>query len=463
MTETNRTEHKIPYSEEGEKGVLGSILLEAERVVDLCLQEGLNAEAFYVPAHRTLFLAIGTLVGVGRPVDVLTITEFLRQKNMLDKIGGSKTVDDMITATPTAAHAGHYIDLVKRSWMKRKIHATARDAAQEAFECDEPEELRSKTEQAFTDMASPITRVTVPEVFREMESDIKAGLEGRPTPRTISTGYPGLDRFNEGGIRKGGVYWLTGKEGTGKTSLKCCMITRMLEAGLKIANLTLEMTIRDELEKLTSCYIQQSISRVIRGKDKIDMELVEKAKKLLVESGRLHIVDQSTVNTTTGLWSFARRMVSKNKIDILCVDYFQLLNLADTGKMSMEQQVAEKSKCVKDIAGILQIPVLCVAAINKDGQVRYSRQGDYDGAGHWQLSRATEEEPQPPDFLQTITLYTKKARFGIPFAKLDFKLYGGTGYFEEHYGQERYGESQGSVDTGVSTQDEYAELTDPGA
>ena len=421
-----------PFSEDGEKGVLGSILLQPERVIELCLQARMNVDAFYVPAHKLIFTAMGTLLAKGQPVDIRTVSAYLKQKGQTEQAGGPLALDRLIDDTPTATHAPHYIDLMRKAWMRRNICNTGREASEEAYDVEEPEDLRSRMEQKFTDMMHVDAKKTLPEVFAGMEQNIQDGIDGKPIERALSTGYPHLDELIGGGMRKAGVYWLTGQPSTGKTSLKCNIIARNLAAGKRVASLTLEMTIEEDLERMTSIIVRDNITRVIRGQHRLfDINRISKAKELIINSGRFHIVDQSEVMTDVALWSFARRMVSKQKIDLLVIDYLQLINLDGNEKLSGEEQVARKSKCVKDISGALQIPVLCLAQVNRDGGVRYSAQADYDGAGHWTLGREDDAEPQPPEFKQVITLYTKKSRFGIPFSNTVFNFYGPTGYFDE--------------------------------
>ncbi len=95
-----------PYSEEAERGVLGSILLDASRVLDLCVENGLaTPESFYVPAHRTLYGVLQQMSTRGEVVDMLTVLERLRAENLLDAVGGAGFLEKLVDATPTAAHA----------------------------------------------------------------------------------------------------------------------------------------------------------------------------------------------------------------------------------------------------------------------------------------------------------------------------------------------------------------------
>jgi replicative DNA helicase len=425
------TDRVPPYSEEGEVGILGSALLKGADVLDICLQERLSLDSFYIPAHRTIFGAMGTLYTEHKAVDVLTVTEHLKKKGNLDRIGGAVFLDRLIDRTPTVEHAEFYIDEVKKAHLRRKMATSAREIESECYTTEEPEDLRSRAESAFTNMERQVEKKSVKRIFGEMKDDIKRGQAGEEVEIGIPTGFEILDSLNEGGMRKAGVYWLSGEEGTGKTSMKCNIILNLLEEGRRIGDLTLEMSVREELEKMTNIHLGTNVSKLIRRKTYVGAEELPDAEDLLINSKRLFINDQSDVSTSVEFWSWARRMVIKNKVDLLCLDYFQLLNLPGSEKMSLEEQTTKKSKVVKDVAGILGVPVLCVAAINKDGKVRGSRLADYDGAGHWQLSRLGDEEPESPHYEQEVNLLTKKARFGVPFVNIKMKFTGLTGKFEE--------------------------------
>ena len=110
----SRLERVPPYSEEAERGALGSILIDAGRVMDLAVEQQLTASSFYVPAHRMLFEVLREMQGRGAAVDLLTVTEQLRASDILEKIGGASFLDRMVDSTPTAAHADYYIDLVRQ-------------------------------------------------------------------------------------------------------------------------------------------------------------------------------------------------------------------------------------------------------------------------------------------------------------------------------------------------------------
>ena len=419
-----------PHSPEAERAVLGAVLIDFEKVIDLCVHHKLTLEAFYVPANRLIFAEMGNMTAKHRAIDAMTVADGLRLKGELERVGGMEYLNGLIDDT-TVSHAEHYIEIIRKAWMRRQMIQIANTAAEEAYEAEEPEELRSKTEAAFTNMQRRQEAADVRSVFDDVDRDVNDALAGKEIETAIPTGYAALDNLNEGGMRKGGVYWLSGEWATGKTSLKCNIILNLIAAGYPVGSLTLEMTIREEIERMASIEIDCSVPRIIRGLQRPRPDSMNEARKLIVESDLFHIADRSNVGNVLEFWSWARRMVTKFGKRVLFVDPFQNLRVPDQRKMSLEEKTSAKAEVLDDVAGELQVPIIAVAMKNKQGTIRGSEEADYTGAGHWQLSRDVDRRPQPPQYEQEIILFTKKARFGIPFASVPFTFYGRTGRFTE--------------------------------
>jgi len=421
-----------PYSEEAERGVLGAIMLEPERVLDICIEKKMRIDEFQVPAHALIFKTMGNMLGKRIGIDLLTLSESLRRDKRLEGIGGVAFLEKLIQSTPTAAHAPHYMDTVKAKALSRTMITECRKIEDEAFECEDPEELRSKAEGVFTTMDHKVAKKELHTVFGEMRADIKSGAEGKPVERGIPTGFDSIDSMNGGGLRNGQVYWLSGNEKTGKTSLKCNIVIRQLLAGRRVGDITLEMPYRDELEKLTGIHTGQNVSDAMRSKCIISDGTLDQAEELFVKSGRLHIFDKHMVSTTTDFLSACRRLVYRYKVDLICLDYFQKLEVENEYRKGLEEKTTEKSRAVLNVAAMLDIPILCVAAVEqKTGKIRGSRMADYDGAAHWSLSRDEEAEPNSPDFEQDIKIFTKASRYGVSFGSKQLRFFGLTGKFEE--------------------------------
>ena len=110
-----------PYSAEAERGVLGSLLLDAPRVVEAYERGVLSPEAFFVPAHRVIFETAQKMSAAGLAIDVVTLTEYLRNAGRLDEAGGAAGLEKILDSTPSAAHAEHYIEIVRQKALLRQV------------------------------------------------------------------------------------------------------------------------------------------------------------------------------------------------------------------------------------------------------------------------------------------------------------------------------------------------------
>jgi len=427
------TDRNLPFSEEGENGVLACILHDPQNSLDTCIAMGVNIDHFFIPAHRMIVASVSEMLAEGKRIDVLTIIEHMKKAGTLDESGGSEYVYKLMDHHITMAYLDEYIGMLKNADTRREIIRACNHGIKSAYDSDDPELLRAECESMFLDMKRNIEVKDTKSIFREIVNEMHKGMSGEPVEIGLPTGFPTLDEYNEGGMRRKGVYWLSGHENTGKTSMKCNIIRNMLLSGRSVGDLTLEMSVRDELERMAGIHCGINCGRVIRGKQSVDLDRLTEAKDLFVNSGRLHIADQENVCTGTELFSWARRMVCKHRVDLITVDYFQLIEVEGNAHMKIEEETTKKSQIVKKIAGVLNVPVLCVAAINSEGKVRGSRMADYDGAGHWRLEDDDGKDFQssPPDYKRNISLVTQKARYGVPFKRLPLTFTGSTGRFSE--------------------------------
>jgi replicative DNA helicase len=203
-----------PYSEEAERAVLGSLLLEAERVWAVSVHAGLTYDAFYVPAHQLVFRAADWLHRAGKCIDVLTVADALKQHGHLDSVGGQVYLERLIEGTPTAAHAEYYADIVKQKWTCRRLESINQQTAEAIRRGDEPAELLATQIAAMTELhqgRKRYTKQTAWERVRQSCLDAKEGkMPGLPSP---------WDRFNRfvGGAPYGLVTLVAGRSKTRKS------------------------------------------------------------------------------------------------------------------------------------------------------------------------------------------------------------------------------------------------------
>ena len=418
-----------PHSEEAERGLLGAIFLDATETLDLCIEHKMDERAFYVPANRLIFKAMGTLLAKHKPVDVLTVIDQLKKGRNLQLIGGSLYIDRLVDGATTAAHAEHYITMLKEAWLRRRIIEGAREMSHKAYEVEDPELLRSEAEILFTQMHQRRTERTIATVWQEIAADVQAAAEGKPTQIGLDTGYHGIDTLNTGGMRPGSVYWLTGKQKAGKTRLKCNIMLRLMGAGRRVGDLILEGSLKDEMERLANIFLDMELVQLMLGLSRKGLEDLPKAEGFLVNSGLLHAGDRLDAATTTEFRSWARRKVVKDGCEILFLDYLQRLRVPDPAKKSMEQMTAEKVDCVEETAQELGVPLVCLSAINEGGDVRGSRYADYTGSAHWQLIKSGDKG-KPPGYWTTLTFWVKEARYAGSDKRITLRMKGTTGVIE---------------------------------
>lgn len=215
------TDRIPPYSDEAEQGVLGSILLDSVRVMDLCIDRGLIPESFYVPAHRLLYETMEEMARAATVIDVVTITERLRAADRLDRIGGTVVIDRLVDSTPTAAHAEYYIDIVRQKDLLRRIIDCARKSEQECYSSEESADLiLGRAEQAFLDISERRqgNMVPWPDAVDETMGHIAKMLSDKSGLTGLSTGLLNLDKKLHG-LRQSEMIVLAARPSMGKTSL----------------------------------------------------------------------------------------------------------------------------------------------------------------------------------------------------------------------------------------------------
>jgi replicative DNA helicase len=364
-----------PHSEEAERGVLGSVLLDADRVMDLCVEGQLSADSFYVPAHRRVFEAMLDLLGQAAMIDALTVAERLRAGGNLDAVGGSAFLDRLVDATPTSAHAEYYVDIVRQHHLLRSVISCARDAESLCFrQEDSADAVLSRVEQSFLNItdrqhgfmqAWPImVKKTMEHIEHVFETQGAGGLRG------VSTGFVNLDRVLQG-LRPSEMIVLAARPSMGKTSLAMNIVENVaLGRGgdhqpRPVGIFSLEMSAESLVMRMLCAHAEVSAFKLtggyLSGKD-IHGKLMQSASRLtkapifLDDTGGLDVME---------LRARARRMKKKHDIQVLVIDYLQLLHSRERAGEGRQQETAQISNNIKAMAKELNIPVLVLSQLSR--------------------------------------------------------------------------------------------------
>ncbi len=372
-----RTDRIPPYSEDAERGVLGSALLDAGRVVDLAVERGLRPESFYVPAHQALFELFIEMNHEGRPVDLLTVGDRLRERGQLEQMGSAAFLEHLVDSTPTPAHAEYYIELVRQKHLLRLIIDRAREAIDTTYAAEEDaDSILGKVEQSFFEI-SDLQRGQMPpwpnlivQAVEEIEKiyALKKGLTGIPT------GFHDLDRILLG-LQPADMIVLAARPSMGKTSL-ALNIVENVALGLggdhearPVAVFSLEMSREQLVRRMICSHAEVSshklsggyISTEYHGRLMNSASALNKAKVLLDDTAGLEVLE---------LRSRARRLKRRFDIQLIVVDYMQMLNYPQFASEGRQRETAAISGALKGMAKELRIPVLVLSQLSRAPETR---------------------------------------------------------------------------------------------
>ena len=370
-----------PHSEEAERGVLGSVLLDAAHVLDLCIEAQLTPDAFYIPAHARIMEAVLDLSRDGRPVDPLTVTERLKAAGTLDKVGGPLFLDGLVESTPTAAHAEYYIDLVRQKHLLRVIIDRARRAEAACYaDTDDASAVLSAVEQSFFDIGADRERGTVSRwgdalvgVMQQVEHFLasKDGVSG------VASGFRGLDNVLRG-LRPSNMIILAARPSMGKTSLAMNIaqnvaLGRGLQGGRPgtVAVFSLEMSKEELVLRMLCTEARVSMPEVTSGLiaryGPQHNELIRASKAL--NKAPIYIDDSAGLDITE-LRARARRLKKKHQVDLIIVDYLQLLHADAYTRQGRQVEITAVSGGIKAMAKELKVPVLCLSQLSRAPETR---------------------------------------------------------------------------------------------
>ena len=354
-----------PQNIEAEEAVLGAMLIDPDGV-DTVLSI-MKASHFYRTHHAFIFKAISDLFEDGHPIDTLTVTNRLDQQNMLDKIGGAFYLTGLAERVPSAANVGQYCKIVVARANERLTISACQRAVDEIYGREISAEEAHASIMVVMDKIDPGGDYrSMADIVPGAQATIESVYETRKIPG-ISTGHVDLDK-NSGGFVLGDLVIVAGRPSMGKTALGMGILRNMASKGHPGANASIE----SGAQELAMRYLLQSRA----NDDKTDytggyvtkeaMEAIRRESKILAQ---LPIyIDDSGAQTLQQIRSRASRMKSKHNIEILMIDYLQLIS--GSKKDSRVQEIGEYSRGLKKIARELNIVVLAISQLSRKPEGR---------------------------------------------------------------------------------------------
>lgn len=375
-----------PHSTEAEQGVLGCCLIDPSQ----CLPEtaaDIAAESFYDLRHQSIYETLTQMMDAGKPVDLIGAMQHLKDRNLLDQIGGYGYLSQLQDAVPSAANLNSYLTTVKeKHLLRRAIKVTSEFTANIRDYEGEPnvaiDELEAKTLALRT---SSQTAKTSQQMVNASVNIIERMFERQGALGGISTGLPDLDQLTDGMHGKEMIV-IAALHKVGKTALAMNIADNVaVEQKLPVGVFSLEMG-ADQLMLRMICSRAHVNLRNIRDGiiSEGDMPRLTAAAGAL-GTAPIHCDDEAGL-TIQQIRSRARRMIQQHGIKLFIIDYLQLIHTAKS-RGNREQDVAEISHGVKAMAKELNVPVIILSQVNKDGNTRESMAIEQDLDQKWLLSK----------------------------------------------------------------------------
>jgi replicative DNA helicase len=370
----NNPHRAPPHSVEAEQGVLGSMLMSPREVIGEVVEKA-GADYFYIPAHQTIYSELVSLWDAGAAIDLITFTQVLRDKNLLETVGGAAAVTALYTFVPTAANVGYYLEILRDKYIARSLIAAGTETVRRAYEeQDEIKVLLDETEQTFIslgdDRFSGQLSSMKDNVMRAIEiieeaNKRKGGLVG------LATGFTEFDRMT-GGLRPAEMVVIAARPSMGKTSLVMNIAEHVsINEKLAVGVFSLEMSTDQLTQRLLCSRARVNLQKIRDGfMSERDFPALTAAAAKLAEAKLL--IDDSSSLSILELRAKARRLKSQHDIQLVVVDYLQLLH--STSKKSNDNrqiEVSEISKGLKSLAKELRIPVIVAAQLNRQPEARH--------------------------------------------------------------------------------------------
>lgn len=366
--EHNRSLRTPPQNVDAERALLGAIILKPDVMHDISVT--VYPESFYADKHRAIFDAIQKIFSNGDPIDLVSVVTKLKEASQLERVGGAAYITELIETVPAAGNAMYYSSQVQdKSILRNLIHA-ADDIAEIAF--SDPETVDEALDQAEKKIFQA-TQSPSAQKFRPIGSAIKEAwerfehLSANPgEKRGVPSGFPAIDNLLSG-FQKSDLIILAARPSMGKTTFALDLARNAaLLHGASVGIFSLEMSDQQLVDRMLAAEsgVDSWKLRTGRLSNDSEYEALQTAMDKL-NKAPIHIIDEAALNIVK-MRSAARRLKNEHGLDMLIVDYLQLMSPTLTkGNDSMVAQITEISRSLKILAKELDIPVIALSQLSR--------------------------------------------------------------------------------------------------
>ena len=396
--------HLPPQNLEAEESILSAILLDNDTLIEVI--EILSPEDFYRTAHQKIFAAIAELFIRNEPVDLVTLTNILREQDRLEEIGGATYLANLVDTVPLAVNAQHYAKIVHDKACLRRLIEKSNAIARQCFEDrGNVDNVIDFAESSIFEISENKIKPSFYPIGKIIEGSIDA-LEERQGNRSLVTGVAtGFTKFDglTAGLQKSDLIIVAGRPGMGKTALALNIAKNAaVDANIPVALFSLEMSKEQLSMRMLSSEARIDSSRLRSGFiSQDDWIKITDAAGVLTHAPIF--IDDSANITAFEIRAKSRRLKMENDVGLIIIDYIQLMR----GPVSAERrdlEISEISRSLKALAKELNVPVVALSQLNRKLEERSDKRPQL---ADLRESGALEQDADIVTFIYRDELYNK--------------------------------------------------------
>jgi len=374
VAQAARVDRLPPHAPEAEQGVLGCVLLSPNDCMGECIEKfKQGAEAFYDLRHQTIFSTLVEMYDQREAIDIITLQQRLKNKQLLEEVGGIAYLASLPDAVPSAANLSYYADIVQEKFLLRKMIHTCTEVVGRVYDYEgEVDSLMDEVERDILRISEARVQPNttgMKELVKKAINIIEDFHQRQGAPTGIATGFADLDKMTSG-LHGGEMVVIAARPSVGKTSLAMNIAEHVaIEQRLPVGVFSLEMN-ADSLVLRMLCSRSRVNLRNVRGGFLAERDF----PRLTGAAGKLSnaplFIDDSSGLSILQLRAKARRMHQQYGIKLFVVDYLQLLHSTARRAENRQQEIADISGGIKALAKELNVPVIVLSQLNREPEKR---------------------------------------------------------------------------------------------
>ncbi|MGP1617864.1 replicative DNA helicase [Peptostreptococcus stomatis] len=355
-----------PHNLESEQCVIGSIIVEEQTLVPVA--EILDREDFYIDAHKVIYDSMIELGNERKPIDMITLTNMLKEKGYLDQVGGVTYLTSITNMIPTTSNVKVYAEIVKKNSTLRKLIKASNDIISMGYEAsDSLDDILNVAEKKIFDISQDRMSQDfkpISEVLTSVTAMIEEVYSKGSDITGLDTGFIDLNK-KLGGFHKSDLILIAARPGMGKTAFALNLVANAaIRSKSSVAVFSLEMSKEQLVQRLLSSQSNVALNNISKGKI-ADDEWKKLTDAMTVLSSSKIFIDDTPGIKVSEIRSKCRKLKMEKGLDMIMIDYLQLME-ADGRADNRQQEVSKISRSLKILAKEMNCPVIALSQLSRN-------------------------------------------------------------------------------------------------